>query len=106
MNSLLIVANTLLDPLAGMEHGGMVTAAERLADRLQGRAGQLADQVDGELSWPAQASGSARRLEFGHGHAISIGYCLLNVLDRRGLGLGPGVDLVEHRLGQADIDRE
>jgi hypothetical protein len=34
VNSLLIFANTLLDSLASVEHGGMVTPAEGLANRL------------------------------------------------------------------------
>ena len=47
--------------LAGMENGGMVAAAESLANRLQRKVRQLACKVDSDLTGPSHTCPAAGR---------------------------------------------
>ena len=60
INSLLIVANTLLNPFARVEDGGVVASSERLTDGVERRAGEFAGEMDRQLARPAHARRPAR----------------------------------------------
>ena len=103
INGMLIVAHTLLDPLAGMEDRGVIASSELLADRLERGVGQIAGEVDGNLAGPAHPGSPGRRVELGRPHAVVGADRLLDRIHRHGFGRSPRVDLVEYSPREADV---
>src|SRR5438067_9737911 len=61
VDKLSIAPDALLDPLAGMQHCGMVAPAERLAELLEGRIGELTREIDRHVARPGYAGGPGLR---------------------------------------------
>ena len=67
IDSLLILScDALGDALAGMEHSGVVTPAERLADPMQRDVGEFADEMDGDLARPSHTRRASGRGQLEH----------------------------------------
>src|SRR6185312_14832396 len=71
-----------LDAAAGMQHRGVVAAAEAPADFGQRACRELARQVHRDLPRPGDAPGALRRLEVAHVELVVLGGLALDVLDR------------------------
>ena len=108
VNSLLVVANTLLNTLARADDGGVVAPSERLADLVERAARQIAAEVDGQVAWPADASRPAGGFQLCGREVVVAGDGVLDRVDRyrpRAPRALARVDLVEDVLGQVDVDR-
>ena len=103
INGMLIVAHTLLDPLAGVEDRGVIASSELLADRLERSVRQITREVDRDLAWPADPGRPGRRVELGRPHAVMGADRLLDRIHRHRFGRLPWVDLVEYSLREADV---
>ena len=99
------VPDALLDPLAGMQHCGMVAPAERFAELLERRIGELTGEIDRHVVRLGYLGGPGLRPKLVSGDAEVAGDHVLDRVERRGCGCQAGLDLVEDRLGQPDIGR-
>ena len=79
-----VLAQLLGDLVHGVEHGGVVAAAEGVADAGQGGIRELPAQVHGDLSWVDDVLAAPRRAEVCDGHPERGGHDPLDRVDRHG----------------------
>src|SRR5256714_996828 len=80
LDALLAVAQ-LLDALAGVQHGGVVAAAEGIADLRQTVAGELLGERHGDLPRARHRAAAALGPQVRHAHPVVVRHGLLDVLD-------------------------
>src|SRR5690242_5574805 len=84
-----ILADQRLNAAAGMQHRGVVAAAEAPADLRQRAGGELARQVHRHLPGARHPAGPLRRMEVLDVELVEFSRLPLDVLDR-GFGAGRG----------------
>src|SRR4051812_32792848 len=77
----IVLFHHVLDGLHGVDDGPMVAAAERLADFLEGMAGELAAKVHGDLAGKRDGVGPAFARHIRVTDLVMIGDALLDAFD-------------------------
>src|SRR2546421_1431623 len=100
-----VLTAELGDLLVGVQHGGVVLAAEGLADGREAGGGLLSDEEHGHLSGEDYVLVPTAALHLLQGDVVVGGDRLLDVLDAHRAGVAAGDDVAEDPLSRVEGDR-
>ena len=76
-----VLIHHVLDGLAGVNDGTMVSAAKGVSNFLQRMVGKEATEVHGDLTWERNICGATARLHISHTQMVLVDDLLLNILN-------------------------